>query len=543
MPLRLSLIAKLSLAISLILLATMGLFAYINVEQLEKLLYEEAVIDADKLSETIIRTTHYHMLENNLKRAYQIIDEVGSQRGIIDRIRMVNKFGLVTHSTDSKEKGLYLDKKAEACSMCHSGPSPLVHATTMNRSRLFTNREGREVLGLAKAIYNEERCYTAPCHFHPKEAKVLGVLDVIVSLDQMHQKVYAYRNEIIVLTVLQIGLIAICLTFLTQRLVNRPVRALVHHAHLIGGGDLDATVKVKNRDELGELADAFNGMTKNLKKARVELEDWGKNLEDKVEERTQEIKKIQSQLVHSEKLASLGELVAGIAHEINNPLTGILVFASLLASDSKLDPSLKGDLDLIVKETQRCARIVKGLLDFSRESMPQKKPSSLNAIMDATLTLVCNQSSFHDINVIKEYNPDIPEMNLDPNQIEQVFINLLLNACHAIGGPGEIRIRTGFDQEREEAYAAITDNGCGIPEEHLSKIFDPFFSTKENKGTGLGLSVSYGIIEGHGGRIEVRSTVGAGTTFTCWLPINHDRAPAAAEATAVNQTAPVPESS
>jgi len=532
MPLRLSLIAKLSLAISLILLATMGLFAYINVEQLEKLLYEEAVIDADKLSETIIRTTHYHMLENNLKRAYQIIDEVGAQRGTIERIRMVNKFGLVTHSTDNKETGLFLDKKAEACSMCHSGPSPLVHATTMNRSRLFTNREGREVLGLAKAIYNEERCYTAPCHFHPKEAKVLGVLDVIVSLDQMHQKVYAYRNEIIVLTVMQIGLIALCLTFLTQRLVNRPVRALVRHANLIGGGDLDARVSVKNRDELGDLAEAFNGMTINLKKARVELEDWGKNLEEKVEQRTQEIKKIQSQLVHSEKLASLGELVAGIAHEINNPLTGILVFASLLSSDSKLDPSLKGDLDLIVKETQRCARIVKGLLDFSRESMPQKKPSSLNAIMDATLTLICNQACFHDINVIKEYNPDIPEMHMDPNQIEQVFINLLLNACHAIGGPGEIRIRTGLDQEREEAYAAITDNGCGIPEDNLSKIFDPFFSTKENKGTGLGLSVSYGIIEGHGGSIDVQSTVGAGTTFTCWLPLDHEGALEAASATA-----------
>ena len=538
MLLRLSLIAKLSLATSLILLSTMGLFAFINVEQLEKLLYEEAIIDVDKLSETIIRTTHYHMLENNLKRAYQIIDEVGSQRETIERIRMVNKFGLVTHSTDPKETGLYLDKKAEACSMCHSGPSPLVHATTMNRSRLFINREGKEVLGLAKAIYNEERCFTAPCHFHPKEAKVLGVLDVIVSLDQMHQKVYAYRNEIIVLTILQISLIALCLTFLTQRLVNRPVRAMVQHAHLIGGGDLDATVKVKNRDELGELAEAFNGMTKNLKKARVELEDWGKNLENKVEERTQEIKKIQSQLVRSEKLASLGELVAGIAHEINNPLTGILVFASLLSSDSKLDPSLKGDLDLIVKETQRCARIVKGLLDFSRESMPQKKTSSLNAIMDATLTLVCNQSSFHDINVIKEYNPDIPEMLLDPNQIEQVFINLLLNACHAIGGPGEIRIRTGVDQQREEAYASITDNGCGIPEENLPKIFDPFFSTKENKGTGLGLSVSYGIIEGHGGRIEVQSTVGAGTTFTCRLPLSHEGAPDTAPKTEASPAPP-----
>ncbi|RNC72737.1 MAG: HAMP domain-containing sensor histidine kinase [Desulfuromonadales bacterium] len=519
-----SLIAKIAVAISLILLSTMGLFAYINIEQLDKLLFEEAVIDADKLSETIIRTTHYHMLENNLKRAYQIIDEVGTQRGTIERIRMVNKLGTVTHSTDPKEIGLLLDKKAEACSMCHSGSSPLVHATTMNRSRIFKNREGKEVLGIAKAIYNEERCFTAPCHFHPKEAKVLGVLDVIVSLEQMHLKVYSYRNEIIILTTLQIGLIAICLTVLIQRLVNRPVKSLVRHAHLVGSGELDAKVAIANRDELGELAEAFNNMTHNLKKARAELEDWGKTLEGKVEERTDQIRKIQAQLVHSEKLASLGELVAGIAHEINNPLTGILVFASLLSNDTKLDPALKGDLDLIVKETQRCAKIVKGLLDFSRESIPQKKPSSVNAIMDETLTLICNQACFHDVGVIKEYNPDLPEMPLDPNQIEQVFINMLLNACHAISGLGEIRIRTGFDQERDEICVAISDTGCGIPEEVLPKIFDPFFTTKENKGTGLGLSVSYGIIEAHGGSIDVQSTIGAGTTFTIHLPLSHDGA-------------------
>lgn len=515
---RLSLIAKLSIASSVVLLITMGMFAYINVEQLQKLLFEEAITDADKLGETIVRTTHYNMLENNRQRAYQVIDEVGSQRAIIERIRMINKYGLITHSTDHKEIGLYLDKKAEACNMCHSGPSPLVHATSMNRSRFFHNREGKLVLGIAKAIYNEEQCFTASCHFHPKEAKVLGVLDVIVSLDSMHQKVYTYRNEIIILTFFQICLISLCLTFFTQRLVNKPVRRLVRHAHLIGSGELEARVAISSHDELGELGNAFNDMTASLKRARIELEDWGKNLEAKVDERTQQIKQMQAQLVHSEKLASLGELVAGIAHEINNPLTGILVFASLLANDSKLDPSLKGDLELIVKETQRCAKIVKGLLDFSRESIPQKKPSALNAIMDATLTLVCHQSCFHDVTVIKEYNPDIPEMLLDPHQIEQVFINLLLNACHAIAGPGEIRIKTGISKEEHSAYIVISDTGCGIPEENLSKIFDPFFTTKENKGTGLGLSVSYGIIEGHGGKIDVQSTVGVGTTFTVWLP-------------------------
>lgn len=519
---RLSLISKLTISTSAVLLITMALFAYINIEQLDKLLLEEAVSDADKLTETIIRTTHHQMLENNRKQVYEMIKEAGSQKGLIERIRMINKEGQVTYSTDEKEIGTILDKNAEACNMCHSGSSPLVHASTMNRSRIFRTRDGKDVLGLAKAIYNKESCFTASCHFHPNNAKVLGVLDIIVSLDPMNRKIYSYRNEVIVLTILQISLIALCLTFTIQKLVNQPVRRLVQHAKMLGSGKLDGEVNISSRDEMGALAEAFNEMTANLKKARAELEDWGKNLEVKVDERTKELQRIQSQLIHSEKLASLGELVAGIAHEINNPLTGILVFSSLLSSDSKLDPSLKGDLELIVKETQRCAKIVKGLLDFSRESVPQKKPSSINGILDATLTLVGHQSCFHDVSIEKEYNPDIPDILVDPHQIEQVFINMLLNACHAMPKGGRLIIRTGIDTGKESIYVSISDTGCGIPEENLGKIFDPFFTTKENKGTGLGLSVSYGIIEGHGGKVEVQSTVGAGTTFTILLPLTYE---------------------
>jgi two-component system NtrC family sensor kinase len=228
---------------------------------------------------------------------------------------------------------------------------------------------------------------------------------------------------------------------------------------------------------------------------------------------------MQAQLIRSEKLASQGELVAGIAHEINNPLTGILVYSSLITSDPKLDPDLKPDMETIVRETQRCASIVRGLLDFSRETPPQKKPLDMNQVIEESLNLVVHQSLFHDIVITKQYASDLPEFMADHNQIEQVFINLLLNAGQAMTGDGELTITTGLVAGGASVFAAIRDTGCGISEEHLGKIFDPFFTTKDQKGTGLGLSVSFGIIANHGGRIGVESVVGEGTTFTVILPL------------------------
>ena len=519
--LRLSLITKLAIVTSLVLLSCMTLFAYVNIQTMERLMIEEAVADADKLSETIINTTHYQMLENNQLRVYQMIQEVGRQTGI-KHIRMVNKKGRIIFSTEESEIGLMLDKKAEACNMCHASKTPQVHASSMNRSRIFTDREGEQVLGLAKAIYNEESCYVASCHFHPKESRIVGVLDIIISLDTMRNLIESYRYKLGAMTFLILVLLCASLTLFMQLMVNRPVRQLVNHTKHLAMGELDSTVRPFSSYELGELSDSFNSMTLNLKKARDELQEWGRTLELKVEERTNELKRIQNQLVRSEKLASLGELVAGIAHEINNPLTGILMFSSMMGHDKRLDPVFKNDVEMIIHETERCAHIVRGLLDFSRERKPQKKPTSINDIMDATLSLVSNQSSFHDIRIIRELSNDLPEILVDPNQIEQVFVNIILNASHAMSNGGELHLVTGMTGDSNQIFIEITDSGCGIPEENLQRIFDPFFTTKENKGTGLGLSVSYGIIESHGGTIEVQSTVGEGTAFTIILPIETD---------------------
>jgi two-component system NtrC family sensor kinase len=195
------------------------------------------------------------------------------------------------------------------------------------------------------------------------------------------------------------------------------------------------------------------------------------------------------------------------------------MFAKLTSNSPRLDPLLKKDLAVIIDETNRCAKIVNGLLDFSRESIPQKKPASLNNVMEATLVLIGRQSIFHNIHFVRNYQPDLPLIPVDENQIEQVFINMLLNAGQSMPGGGSIRIET-YTENEEFNCVKITDTGTGITEENLGKIFDPFFTTKDDKGAGLGLSISYGIIERHGGKIEVQSNVRKGTTFTIKLPLS-----------------------
>jgi two-component system NtrC family sensor kinase len=453
---------------------------------------------------------------NDLPRVFDMIREVGTLEGI-RQIRLISNGGRVIFSTDEKENGLLLDKNFAYYNIVAS-PKPHKQGAARN-DRIYRDKSGNLVMGLEKAIYNEKSCYTASCHFHSANLPILGILEMTVSLDKMQAQLAAYRDRIITMTFFLLIMVWASITLCMQKIVNIPVKKLLQHAREVGSGNLDASVNITSRDEMGTLALVMNEMTHVLKNSYDQLEEWGRTLEGKVAERSQELERIQAQLIRSEKLASLGELVAGIAHEINNPLTGILVFSSLIKNDSRLDTALKSDIDMVIQETERCATIVKGLLDFSRESVPQKTCTSLNGILDASLALVKNQALFQNISIVLDYSQEIPEILADPHQLEQVFINILLNASHAMSTGGILRIVTEFAADRNSVVVKIADTGCGIPEENLAKIFDPFFTTKETSGTGLGLSVSYGIINSHGGSIEVESSVGVGTAFTIHLPI------------------------
>ncbi|MEW6376863.1 MAG: PAS domain S-box protein [Thermodesulfobacteriota bacterium] len=227
------------------------------------------------------------------------------------------------------------------------------------------------------------------------------------------------------------------------------------------------------------------------------------------------------QLVSSEKMASLGKLAAGIAHEINNPLGGILIYSSLMMEDLSEEDSKRGDLARIVQEAGRCKEIVKSLLEFARQTEPKMEPTDINRAINDGLFFLVNQALFHNIQIVKQFDPFLPFVRGNASQLKQVFMNIIVNAAEAMHGNGTLTITTSPAQDRKTVFVKFTDTGEGIPEENLTRIFDPFFTTKEvGKGTGLGLATSYGIIEDHGGKISVKSKVGEGTTFTIELPIH-----------------------
>jgi len=520
LPRRFSLIQKLTILTGTVVVLFMTLFAWVNINNLQKLLVNNTIRDLDNLASTIIRMTHHQMLVDNRVVVYQMINEVANRPGI-ERIRMINRNGVIVHSTATDEIGQLLDQKAAHCNLCHKPGQTLVRPPLLERSRFFTLPNGKQVMGLAKAVQNEQSCSTAACHAHAGSTKVLGVVDIIVSLDVLKADLASYRNRIILLTVLLIILLGASLTFFTLHLVNRPVNELLRHTARLAQGQLDCEMTPTSNDELGELMRAFQLMTSNLRQARNDLEEWGRTLEEKVRDRSEQLQRMQMQLVHTEKLASLGELVAGIAHEINNPLSGILIFSSLAAKDKRLDPALKGDLETISSEAQRCAGIVKGLLEFARDYQPKMTVCEINQVVLDSLRLVECQSVFQNVAILRQLDSDLPQIMADQNQLKQVFINIFINAGQAMQDlkRGELKIITTRAVEPEGGVLVrISDSGCGVPEEQLCKLFDPFFTTKGTGGTGLGLSVSYGIIQAHGGTITAESAIGVGTTFRISLP-------------------------
>lgn len=479
--------------------AIIGIFAYLLLGAYQNRLIADLEGYAHQLSETVRSSTRYDMLLNQRESIHQIISTIGEQEGI-EKVRIFNKDGDIILSTDSLDEGRMVDQDAEACHACHAADEPLERLSITERTRVFTSADGRRVLGIINPIYNEPSCWQSDCHAHPAGQTVLGVLDITLPLDAVDREMRAGRRDLLGLAALAVVAISGLIFWLAERIVLRPVEQVVEATRRVAGGDLAYTIDVRKTDEIGELARSFNEMTQQLAEA-------------------------QRQLFQSDKLASVGRLAAGVAHEINNPLTGVLTYSSFLLSRAQDRPELREDLEVIVRETKRCREIVKGLLDFSRQSVPEKRRANLNEIVHHAASIVHNQLSLHRIRLALDLPADLPPVLADVNQIQQVLVNLLVNAGDAIPKEGgTITVETGYVPPEAGGAGAgqlrvvVRDTGRGIAPDHLSKIFDPFFSTKGQKGTGLGLAIVWGIVQEHGGRIDVASTPGRGTTFTVLLP-------------------------
>lgn len=333
-----------------------------------------------------------------------------------------------------------------------------------------------------------------------------------------------YREKLInsILIFIYIAILGIILvgyfSFIIARRITQPIKELTEALTKVSHGDYTIRLPLKEKDEIGLLKIHFNEMAKELEDKTKILKEWTETLEKRVQEKTEELKAIQRSIFQTEKLAAIGKLAAGVAHEINNPLTGILTNASLLLEEIPSDDPKRKDLEVIVNETLRCRRIVKGLLDFSRQTLPQKQLVNINSAIREIYNLVKNQKNFKDIKIQFNLKEDLPDILADKDQINQVFLNIIINSMEAMEGKGEISIFTDFDKEAGRVLCRVKDTGPGIPEGIKEKIFEPFFTTKKT-GTGLGLSIVYGIMEQHNGKIELKSKEGEGTEVVLTFPV------------------------
>jgi two-component system NtrC family sensor kinase len=514
--------------IVLVTVATMTAFVYSMVRIQQRHLISQVVDSAALLSDTVKLSTYYYMLEDKREDLYRSLAAIGGHEQI-ERARLFNKEGRITFSTDQAEVGTLVDKRAESCYACHAEDRPLERLNRPERSRVYRRGDHR-VLGMVTPIYNEPSCSSAACHAHPPAKSVLGVVDLGISLAPIDASIQRLERLTVALASLVVVGLAGLVTWFVRRKVVIPVQRLVEGTRRVARGEYRQEVPVDSSNEVGQLAESFNEMERGLQKIRAERLALLSTLERQVEERTAALKQAQASLVQSEKLSSLGRLAASVAHEINNPLAGILTYAKLIIRMMEEgDTTPRGrelavkQLKLVQRETERCTAIVRNLLDFARERPLKLADVSVNAVAEEALVLVANQAKLQNIELVKQLAATRP-VHADYGQLRQALINVIINACDAMPQGGRLTV-SSRDDGAGEVLVDVVDTGTGIPPEHLQKVLDPFFTTKE-KGTGLGLSVVYGIVERHGGKIDIATAVGKGTTIHFRLPAVRPGSPA-----------------
>jgi two-component system NtrC family sensor kinase len=359
--------------------------------------------------------------------------------------------------------------------------------------------------------------------------QILGVLDTNLSLEKVDVSLAQERRAMLTYTGLALVLVVFLSGLFIWIVVRNPLRELENGTARLAKGELGYQIPVKSNDEIGDLAQSFNDMSSRLLLGQAEITAFAHTLEDRVEEKTRELKQAHQHMLQVEKMATIGKMAAVVAHEINNPLSGILTYSRVVKrwiqnnfSAAPREEEMVGSLDLIASESKRSGELVKNLLSFSRVTPMNLEWCELNQVIDRCLRLVQHKMDMATIQLNLSLGEELPHVRCDPNQIEQVVLAMVINAIDAMPQGGNLWIITRQTSVSTIEFV-IRDDGVGISEEHLAHIFEPFYTTKESGGSGLGLAISQNIVERHGGSIAVESKVGQGTTFKILLPVDSQR--------------------
>lgn len=483
-----------------------------------------ARLSALALSETLTGGLHGQMLANDRAGLDSSVRAI-TERSPNIRVRVFNKEGQIAYSSVPREAGTRVDTTSEACFKCHAAGRPIEKLPSGDRTRTFV-LDGLPAVGVIRPIENEPSCATAACHAHPKEKRLLGVVDVTIQLvkqEEVRRQTMALMAATGLATLL---LVAAVVVVVVRRNVHRPVRHLAEVLGALGAGDYTARYDDEPIAEFAFLGRHLNRMANDLQKANAELVDWAQTLERRVEEKTGELKAAQAQMLRVERMASLGKLAAVVAHEINNPLASVVTYSKLLLRRfaTKGGPKPGDDsekiLEAIASESARCGEIVSNLLLFARRTGSRMEPTDVNKLVDRSLFLLKHKMDLAQVRTDEKLDSAVPDVLCDPSQVEQAILALAINAIEAMPGGGTLTVTTAPHGPRG-ARVEIGDTGVGMDDEVKKQIFEPFFTTKgegDGKGLGLGLAVVYGIVQRHGGAIDVESAPGSGTRFVLTLP-------------------------
>jgi two-component system NtrC family sensor kinase len=483
---------------------------------------------------SIVEGALYHsMLQNDKSGLQNTLDIINTLPGI-DEVNMYDNHDSLVYSSFTADSG---DSHSDPnCISCHTnlrsmfpGIEKSYKIIDVNTDCLMSRKDsGSRHLLIRSPILNERSCYVSSCHAHQKSDILLGSLVIKIPLKAQDEAIKKSSTEFFLLAIFATLLLVSVLLFFTRKKIKNPLNELVKVSVAVANGDKSTRLEIKPNqlDDMRMVSEAFNDMLDNLHTATIELENWSQQLEYKVQKKSEELGAAQNELMHVERLASLGKLSSSVAHEINNPLSGILIYTKLLlkqASNPELYASRRESmlkhLRLIESETKRCGDIVKGLLDFSRKDQNDFEPKHLHEILYETYELMTHPIKIANINFVYDFSANADLIYCNPNQIKQACIAILVNSSEAITEHGEISIKTQ-NLDEDTICFEISDNGLGIAEEDISHIFEPFFSTKQDvSGIGLGLAIVHGIIQNHKGKIQVNSELGHGTTISVNLPL------------------------